>query len=324
MPNLRMFRNPNTAHIEPPDLQEEDTNTERPELGMSEANSMQKEQRMPNLRMFRNPNAAHIEPDLQEEDTNTERPELEYEGRLGGINVRPSKPNLDLSNVKAEYERLRQDAEDEDEDEDIHDVIDPADEVAVLNDSFKNITKYQDYLDPKAFANLAKNVKAMQDYITEISILSAKKGAEAGEIAGARKKFEEIKSTVRKNLQNSYKQIMDKLTIYKDAVSAEDALISEIKSLASYEQFTQLPPAIFEQLPEDIKKKCLYLMELKAKLQKQQGKTKNISQKYKINASNKPVSEDKKSAKVFNPMLNRGYAIFNKVAQHNAYNAGFL
>ena len=154
--------------------------------------------------------------------------------------------------------------------------------------------------------------------------MSASNGASAGKISGAREKFEEIKSTVRKNLQNSYKQIMDKLTIYKDAVSAEDALISEIKSLASYEQYTQLPPAIFEQLPEDIKKKCLYLMELKAKLQKQQGKTKNISQKYKINASNKPVSEDKEHAKVFNPMLNRGYAIFNKVAQHNAYNAGFL
>ena len=203
------------------------------------------------------------EADLQEEYTNTERPELDI-SRASSVQKEQSKPDLDLSDVSAEYERLRQDAEDEDEDEDEDErpeLKDPADEVSTLNDAFKTITNYQEYLDPKAFADLAKNVRAMQDYITEISVLSASKGASAGKIAGAREKFEEIKSTVRKNLQNSYKQIMDKLNIYKDAVSAEDALISEIKSLASYEQYTQLPPAIFEQLPEDIKKKCLYLME---------------------------------------------------------------
>lgn len=64
-------------------------------------------------------------------------------------------------------------------------------------------------------------------------------------------------------------------------------------------------------------------MELKAELQKHQGATKSISQKYKLNADNKPVSEDKSTAKVLNPMLTRGYRVFNKVAQHNAYNAGF-
>ena len=64
-------------------------------------------------------------------------------------------------------------------------------------------------------------------------------------------------------------------------------------------------------------------MELKSELQKHQGTTKNISQQYKLNASNKPVSEDKASPKVFNPMLNRGYSLFSKVSQHNAYNAGF-
>lgn len=178
------------------------------------------------------------------------------------------------------------------------------------------VDKYKKYLTPDVITKLKDDVDQLNDYMKNVGRIAADKSA--------KKTYLDMLKKIKHNVETNYKQIMDKLTIYKDAVSAEDALISEIKSLASYEQYTQLPPAIFEQLPEDIKKKCLYLMELKAKLQKQQGKTKNISQKYKINASNKPVSEDKESAKVLNPMLNRGYAIFNKVAQHNAYNAGFL
>ena len=62
------------------------------------------------------------------------------------------------------------------------------------------------------------------------------------------------------------------------------------------------------------------LMELKAKLQKQQGKTKTISKK--LNADKHPLSQDSKP-KLFNPMLNKGYSIHNKIAQHSAYNASF-
>jgi hypothetical protein len=179
----------------------------------------------------------------------------------------------------------------------------------------KLINDYKEYLTPDVITKLKDDVDQLNDYMKNVGRIAADKSA--------KKTYLDMLKKIKHNVETNYKQIMDKLNIYSNAVSAEDALISEIKSLASYETYTQLPPAIFEQLPEDIKKKCLYLMELKAKLQKQQGKTKNISQKYKINASNKPVSEDKESAKVFNPMLNRGYSIFNKVAQHNAYNAGF-
>lgn len=178
------------------------------------------------------------------------------------------------------------------------------------------ITKYKDYLTPDVITKLKDDVDQLSDYMKDVGRIAADKSA--------KKTYLDMLKKIKHNVATNYKQIMDKLSIYSNSVSAEDAIINEIKSLASYEQYTQLPPAIFENLPEDIKKKCLYLMELKAKLQRQQGKTKNISQKYKINASSKPVSGDKESAKVLNPMLNRGYSIFNKVAQHNAYNGGFL
>lgn len=183
-------------------------------------------------------------------------------------------------------------------------------------DAVEELKKYKDQLTPAVMTKLENEVQQIKDYINDARL----KGVDAGKLE------EHIKfvNKVRENVRNHYQDILNKLNAYSNSVSAEDAIINEIKSLASYEQYSQLPPDIFERLPEDIKSKVMRLMELKAKLQKQQGKTKNISQKYKINASNKPVSEDKESAKVFNPMLNRGYAIFNKVAQHNAYNAGFL
>lgn len=183
-------------------------------------------------------------------------------------------------------------------------------------DAVEELKKYKDQLTPEVMTKLENEVQQIKDYINDARL----KGVDAGKLE------EHIKlvNKVRNNVKNHYQDILNKLNAYSQTVHDEDAIISEIKSLASYEQYTQLPPDIFERLPENIKSKVMRLMELKAKLQKQQGKTKNISQKYKINASNKPVSEDEESAKVLNPMLNRGYAIFNKVAQHNAYNAGFL
>lgn len=183
-------------------------------------------------------------------------------------------------------------------------------------DAVKELKKYKDQLTPAVMTELENEVQQIKDYINDARL----KGVDAGKLE------EHIKlvNKVKENVRNHYQDILNKLNAYSKSVYAEDAVISEIKSLASYEQYTQLPPDIFEKLPEEIKSKVMRLMELKSKLQKQQGKTKNISQKYKINASNKPVSEDKEHAKVFNPMLNRGYSIFNKVAQHNAYNGGFL
>lgn len=179
----------------------------------------------------------------------------------------------------------------------------------------KLISDYKSYLTPEVITKLKDDVEQLNEYMKNVGRIAADKSA--------KKTYLEMLKKIKHNVETNYKQIMDKLNIYSNSVSAEDAIINEIKSLASYEQYTQLPPAIFEELPENIKKKCLYLMELKSKLQNQQGKTKNISKKYKINASNIPTSEDKSSAKVLNPMLNRGYSIFNKISQHNAYNAGF-
>lgn len=177
------------------------------------------------------------------------------------------------------------------------------------------ISKYSEYLTPDVITELEKNVKQIEDYINDARL----KGVDAGKL----KEHIRLVNKVRKNVRDNYQDILNKLNAYSNSVSAEDAIISEIKSLASYEQYSMLPPSIFEKLPEEIKNKVIRLMELKAKLQKQQGKTKVISNKYKINSSNYPVSSDKESRKVLNPMLTKGYSIFNKVAQHSAYNSSF-
>ena len=177
------------------------------------------------------------------------------------------------------------------------------------------ISKYSEYLTPNVITELENNVKQIKDYINDARL----KGVDAGKL----KEHIRLVNKVRKNVRDNYQDILNKLNAYSNSVSAEDAIISEIKSLASYEQYSMLPPAIFEKLPDEIKNKVIRLMELKAKLQKQQGKTKNISQKYKINSSNHPVSSDKSYAKILNPMLTKGYSIFNKVAQHNVYNSSF-
>lgn len=113
---------------------------------------------------------------------------------------------------------------------------------------------------------------------------------------------------------------------FQSALNYEDARMNDVfknKSKVSNE----LSTLITKKYNADADNKDIQdsddAIELEAELQKQQGTTKNISQKYKLNASNKPVSEDKASPKVFNPMLNRGYSLFSKVSQHNAYNAGF-
>lgn len=176
------------------------------------------------------------------------------------------------------------------------------------------ITKYSDYLNPKVLTELEENVKQINDYISDARL----KGVSAGQMA----EYTRLVNQVRKNVRDNYQNILNKMQAYSNSVSAEDAILNEIKSLASYEQYSQLPPAIFEKLPDEIKNKVMRLMELKAKLQKQQGKTKTISNKYKLNASNKPSGENDKP-KLFNPMLNKGYSIHNKIAQHSIYNASF-
>lgn len=176
------------------------------------------------------------------------------------------------------------------------------------------ITKYSDYLNPQVITELEGNVKQLNDYISDARL----KGVTAGQMA----EYTRLVNQVRKNVRDNYQNILTKMQAYSNSVSAEDAILNEIKALASYEQYSQLPPAIFEKLPDEIKNKVMRLMELKAKLQKQQGKTKTISKKYKINADNHPLSSDSKP-KLFNPMLNKGYSIHNKIAQHSMYNAAF-
>lgn len=182
-------------------------------------------------------------------------------------------------------------------------------------DTYKElITKYSEYLTPQVLTELEAKVEQLNDYISDARL----KGVTAGQMA----EYTRLVNQVRKNVRDNYQNILTKMQAYSNSVSAEDAILNEIKSLASYEQYSQLPPAIFEKLPDEIKNKVMRLMELKAKLQKQQGKTKTISKKYKINADNHTLSENAKP-KLFNPMLNKGYSIHNKIAQHNAYNAAF-
>ena len=176
------------------------------------------------------------------------------------------------------------------------------------------ITKYSDYLNPQVMTELEEKVKQINDYISDARL----KGVSAGQMA----EYTRLVNQVRKNVRDNYQNILTKMQAYSNSVGAEDAILNEIKSLAAYEQYSQLPPAIFEKLPDEIKNKVMRLMELKAKLQKQQGKTKTISNKYKLNADNHPLSSDSKP-KLFNPMLNKGYSIHNKIAQHSLYNASF-
>lgn len=176
------------------------------------------------------------------------------------------------------------------------------------------ITKYSEYLNPQVLTELEVGVKQLNDYINDARL----KGVSAGQMA----EYTRLVNQVRKNVRDNYQNILTKMQAYSNSVGAEDAILNEIKSLASYEQYSQLPPAIFEKLPDEIKNKVMRLMELKAKLQKQQGKTKTISNKYKINADNHPLSSNDKP-KLFNPMLNKGYSIHNKIAQHSIYNSSF-
>ena len=176
------------------------------------------------------------------------------------------------------------------------------------------ITKYSEYLNPEVLTELEAKVQQLNDYISDARV----KGVTAGKLA----EYTRLVNQVRKNVRDNYQNILTKMQAYSNSVSAEDAILNEIKSLASYEQYSQLPPAIFEKLPDEIKNKVMRLMELKAKLQKQQGRTKEISNKYKLNADNHPLSSNAKP-KLFNPMLNKGYSIHNKIAQHSIYNAAF-
>lgn len=176
------------------------------------------------------------------------------------------------------------------------------------------ISNYAEYLTPDVITELEKNVKQINDYISDARL----KGVSAGKLA----EYTRLVNAVRKNVKENYQNILNKMQAYSNSVSAEDAILNEIKSLASYEQYSQLPPEIFEKLPDEIKNKVMRLMELKAKLQKQQGKTKNISKKYKLNAGDKPSTENEKP-KILNPMLTKGYSIHNKVAQHNIYNSAW-
>ena len=182
-------------------------------------------------------------------------------------------------------------------------------------DAYKElITKYSEYLNPEVLTELEAKVQQLNDYISDARL----KGVSAGQIA----EYTRIVNQIRKNVKDNYQNILTKMQAYSNSVSAADAILNEIKSLASYEQYSQLPPAIFEKLPDEIKNKVMRLMELKAKLQKQQGKTKTISTKYKLNADNHPLSSNAKP-KLFNPMLNKGYSLHNKIAQHSIYNDAF-
>lgn len=129
---------------------------------------------------------------------------------------------------------------------------------------------------------------------------------------------------IRKVIKEHTPDIINGLAEYDRQTGLERDLEEQIRSLMTYKDYLKLPPAAFEHLPESIKRKCRQLEELLNKLNNVKKIKAAIPEQYKLNANKTPTSSDKSSPKVFNPMLNRGYSIFNKVAQHNAYNAGFL
>lgn len=129
---------------------------------------------------------------------------------------------------------------------------------------------------------------------------------------------------IRKVIKAHTPDIINGLAAYERQTGMERDLEEQIRSLMTYKDYLNLPPSAFEHLPESIKRKCRQLEELLNKLNNVKKIKAAIPEQYKLNANKTPTSSDKSSPKVFNPMLNRGYSIFNKVAQHNAYNAGFL
>lgn len=201
------------------------------------------------------------------------------------------------------------------------------DEVVVDEDKINAIIEPINRIEPiliacKGIPFMGESLKSMHDRFVNLEKLRQTAetiGVSKGMANQLLRDYRTIYASVKKNAP----ELLDQLQTYVDMTNNQKAVENQIKALATYESFLSLPQEAFDNLPESIKKKCIQLMTLKNHLQKVYNKKSKISKKYKLHASNKPVSEDKEHAKVLNPMLNRGYSIFNKVAQHNAYNAGF-
>ena len=129
---------------------------------------------------------------------------------------------------------------------------------------------------------------------------------------------------IRKAIQEHAPNIMNGLAEYEKQTGVERNLEEQIRSLMTYKDYLSLPPAAFEHLPESIKRKCRQLEELMNKLNNVKKIKAAIPEQYKLNASKTPTSSDKSSPKVLNPMLNRGYRLFDKVGMHQSmFNKNF-
>jgi len=248
----------------------------------------------------------HINPSEEEAEYNAAYDKLqEIHTRLNGY-----LEAFDMAVKKAESILSDDDIADEDK---VNAVLEPINELKPLLFEYNKIP----------IPNMSESLKSMHERFVNLEKLRQTAetiGLSEGLIKQLLRDYNAINSTLKQRAP----EILDQLQTYVDMTNNQKAVENQIKALATYESFLSLPPAAFDNLPESIKKKCIQLMTLKNHLQKVYGMKKKISKKYKLNAGNTPISSNESTAKVLNPMLNRGYRLFDKVsAQQSAYNKNF-
>ena len=207
-------------------------------------------------------------------------------------------------------------------------------------DSATYIKNMQDYLE-----NLKDRKKVIQDILTNNNIITEE---ELNEITGVDKiitgmnkafialnnrSITNLSKSVIDEIQKQMQYVKDVITKYgsrlqnkykleaklKNADDKVETLMQELKRNNNIEYLLKLPTNVYEMLPSEVKLACDQYMRKQIELTHAIKARKSIISKKALTQQIEPS----KIQYVINPMLNKGYSIFNKVAQHNAYNSSF-
>lgn len=190
-----------------------------------------------------------------------------------------------------------------------------AEQAKSIAESMRNVSKS----DPEIQKAIAE-IESKANNLTAINKQYIAYGMDKGMALQLNRDMKAIRNAIKMHAP----EIMNALAEYEKQTGVERDLEAEIRSLITYKDYLSLPPAVFEHLPESVKRKCRQLEELMNRLNNVKKIKAAIPEQYKLNASNIPTSSDKSSPKVLNPMLNRGYRLFNKVGMHQSmFNKNF-
>ena len=198
----------------------------------------------------------------------------------------------------------------------------------------------QDYLE-----NLKDRKKVIQDILTNNNIITEEElneitgvdniitGMNKAFIALNNRSITNLSKSVIDEIQKQMQYVKDVITKYgsrlqnkykleaklKNADDKVETLMQELKRNNNIEYLLKLPTNVYEMLPSEVKLACDQYMRKQIELTHAIKARKSIISKKALTQQIEPS----KIQYVINPMLNKGYSIFNKVAQHNAYNSSF-